>query len=204
MDYQQRIIEASAQLFRKYGFRNVTVDEIAREAGISKRSLYETFENKEVLIKCVVDQHIQDSEDDLNSVAKSAVNAIEENIQLLKKSLKLFEEIDQRSLLELQRYYPEAWEKVVNHRRGFLLQYLVKNLRRGKEENLYRQDLKEEVIARMRLAQSHFIFDPEFFPQQKVDLKEATYEIIVHYIYGICSEDGLKEADKQFAIEGLL
>lgn len=203
MDYKQRILKTASQLFTKYGFRNVTVDEISREAGISKRTFYETFTNKDELVMAQTRQFLEEAEEDYHQIVQSSNNAIEENIEFMKRSMALYEKLAPRALIEMQRYHPNAWELIIKHREEFFLQQVMKNIKRGKAEKLYREEINEETVARMRMAQSQYLFDPVFFPPESTDIKKAGYEMMTHYIYGLCSPEGFEKASRLLALEGL-
>jgi len=202
MDYKERILLAAHTLFLKYGFKTVTVDDICFELGISKKTLYEHFNNKNEIVQLMTQNYLQNSESDYEELVKQSQNAIEENFLVLRKVEEMFKQMNPRLVHEMQRYYPAAWEYFSDFKEKHFLKRIIANLNWGIKEGLYRDNLSIEVIARMRLEQGQMIFNSTVYDPSKYDLKQVNRTLLFHYLYGISTQTG-NDLIKQYENENL-
>jgi len=180
----------------RYGFRSVTMDEIAGQTGISKKTLYQFFEDKDALVEAVMRSELDYMQTQCTKQMKEAENAIEEIFLDMDAMEIVMDAMNPQIVFDLEKFYPKTFEKFKKHKNNFLLDVIKKNLERGIEEEVYRNDFDVDIIARFRLESAFLIFNPELFPHIKYSLNKVSTEIYYHYLHGIATPKGKKLIDK--------
>jgi len=180
----------------RYGFRSVTMDEIAGQTGISKKTLYQFFEDKDALVEAVMRSELDYMQTQCTKQMKEAENAIEEIFLDMDAMEVVMDAMNPQIVFDLEKFYPKTFEKFKKHKNNFLLDAIKKNLERGIEEEVYRNDFDVDIIARFRLESAFLIFNPELFPHIKYSLNKVSTEIYYHYLHGIATPKGKKLIDK--------
>jgi AcrR family transcriptional regulator len=193
---KERIQQKARELFMRYGFRSVTMDEIAGQTGISKKTLYQFFEDKDALVEIVMQSELEYMQKQCNRQVKEAENAIEEVFLDMDAMEEVMDAMNPQIIFDLEKFYPRTFEKFKKHKNNFLLEVIKKNLNRGMQEEIYRNDLDIDIIARFRLESAFIIFNPELFPHSKYSLLKVSTEICHHYLYGISTTKGKKFIEK--------
>jgi len=190
---QHHIIQTSTKLFGSYGVKAMTMDDIAVNCGISKKTLYRLFENKYELLEVVIANiHIRLSE--AFSAIRECGNAIEEVMLSLPLILKIFRSINYRMLLELEKYHYDIWRKVEAFRQEVIRDFILANLRRGQAEGLYRDDVDFEIIATMRLQQLIQLHSMSDMVNSNVPY--ALEQLTHHYLSGVATTRGRNQLKK--------
>jgi len=179
-------------MFMRYGIRSITMDDIARELGVSKKTLYHDFEDKNDLIRRVVDFGMIQSRKFLEEVHRSDLNAIEEIILV---NVRIHQDRSRYSPTfhyDLKRYYPETYQRWLDEKRQNMLGLIVGNLQKGKREGSYRKEIHETTIGKLYMARMEMLDSNEFIDGQQSLTTEFTQEIFTYHLHGICNEHGLK------------
>jgi len=193
---KERIQQKARELFMRYGFRSVTMDEIAGQTGISKKTLYQFFEDKDALVETVMHAEIEFMQTQCTKQMREAENAIEEIFLDMDALEPMMDAMNPQIVFDLEKFYPQTFQKFKKHKNTFLLEIIKKNLERGIQEELYRNDFDIDIIARFRLESSFAIFNPDLFPHSKYSLQRVSTEIYQHYLYGISTSKGKKLIEK--------
>ncbi|MBP6432305.1 MAG: TetR/AcrR family transcriptional regulator [Ferruginibacter sp.] len=197
MEIKDRIIQGSLKQFMQYGFRNVSMDDIARNLGMSKKTLYQYFEDKDELVKAALEYDIEIDQKDCLICSTTSSNAIAEVYNIINVVAEQLSDMNPMVLLEMQKFHPTAFSRFQQHKDGFILKMITENLKRGIAEELYREDINVEVLAKFRLESIMLIFNPEIFPLSKnYPLKELMLIIGEHFLYGIATSKGYKQIQK--------
>lgn len=192
MEVQERIKQKADELFRRFGIRSVTMDEIASQLGMSKKTIYQYFSDKDQLVGAVAEDEILFSQEScLRDVAASA-NAIQEIFRVMEFVGIMFKNMNPAMLYDLEKYHPAGYKKFLDHKNLFLFDMIKKNLERGIKEELYRPEMNVEIIARLRLENIMLGFNPQVFSPSKFNLVELQQEIIEHFLYGVATMKGYK------------
>jgi TetR/AcrR family transcriptional regulator, cholesterol catabolism regulator len=184
------IIQRSENLFFRYGIRSVTMDDIARELGISKKTLYQFFENKNQLLTDMMTEHNNENRDTIVEIQKNAADALDEIQRVTQHVLGELARLSPALMFDLQKYYTELWANVQTISMQHILAHVRHNLERGIEEGLYRPDLNVDVISKLYVSKVYCVIDESIFPQSEYDKKELFLEYIRYHLYGILSEKG--------------
>lgn len=190
LNQRQHIVEQAFATFKQRGFKNVTMDDISRQVGISKKTLYELFKHKDDLVEAVVQYVIQDNTCQLENTVAPSENAIEHTIQIMMYLERFVGGMNPVCFIDLQRYYPVAYQLLTQHRSQFVEQSILQNLRQGIEEGLYRPDIDVQIIARYRTESIFLVFQQHWFSNLDVDASRINYQIFIHYLYGLCTLKG--------------
>jgi AcrR family transcriptional regulator len=190
------IVEQAFKQFKQLGFKNVTMDEIARAAGISKKTLYEHFEDKDELVFVTVKKMIQAQHVISDKILKSSHNAIQKLVGILNMMESMVREMNPVCHTEMQKFYPKSYQHVENHKRDYIFKSLLNNLKQGIQEGLYREDIDVDIIAKYRLETTFMIFQNNIYPINQYDIITLNRQLFAHYLYGIATIKGHKLISK--------
>jgi AcrR family transcriptional regulator len=187
-----RIKQKADELFRRYGIRSVTMDEIATQLGISKKTIYQYYADKDQLVDAVAVEEIKFSQDSCIQDMAVSANAIEEIFRVMEFVEVMFRNMNPSMLFDLEKYHPSGYKKFLEHKNRFLFDMIKLNLERGIKEELYRPEINVEIMTRYRLESMMIAFNPELFPPSKFNLVSLQQEIIEHFLYGLATLKGYK------------
>ncbi|MEO7311975.1 MAG: TetR/AcrR family transcriptional regulator [Chitinophagaceae bacterium] len=196
MEPGERILSKAHELYFRYGIRSVTMDEIAGQCGISKKTIYQFFEDKDSLVSAVMDDVITRTECDCVTDRNKSDNAIHEVFLALDMAQEIFANMNPTIMFDLQKHHPKAFDKLEQHKSKFFMTMLKQNIQRGKTEGLYREELNDDIIARMRLVTAFLPFNSEVFSKGKYSLAFVEQELTEHFVYGIATTKGQKLIQK--------
>ena len=192
LDIKDRIIEKAHELFMRYGIRSVSMDDIALQLGMSKKTLYLHVADKDELVEGVLDMEVDQGQNKCINCSVSARDAVEEIILTMEQIVEQFRNMNPMVLYDLQKFHFRSFQKFLKYKNEFLYDVIRKNLERGIEEQLYRPEINVDVISRFRLETMMMAFNMDIFPPRKYNLAEVTREIIEHYLYGLSTLKGYK------------
>ena len=197
MDVKDRIVQGSLKQFMQYGFRNVSMDDIASNLGMSKKTLYQHFTEKEELVAAALEFDIENNQKDCVRSTNTSNNAIAEVYDIIRVVAEQLRDMNPMVLFEMQKFHPKAFKRFQQHKDEFILKMIHQNLLRGIAEGLYREDINIEVLAKFRLESMMLIFNPEIFPFSKsYPLMDLMMIIGEHFLFGISSNKGYKLIQK--------
>ncbi|MEZ4886367.1 MAG: TetR/AcrR family transcriptional regulator [Chitinophagales bacterium] len=188
----QKIIQTANKHFTKYGIRSVSMDDIARELGMSKKTIYEKVGNKEALIKKAMEFHIQLDCAMTEDLQKKEGNAIDEMLGIADFVIQELSDLNPSVIYDLKKYYRNIWEMMEIHRYTHIHTNILRNLQNGIEQGLYRENIRPELIAHFYTGIAHVFTEGDFLEQKKYTVAEAYIEAFKYHIYGIASEKGIE------------
>jgi AcrR family transcriptional regulator len=193
---KDKIVHKAADMFLQLGFKSVTMDDIAHELGISKKTIYNFFSNKTALVRetvLTVFSQISCGIDQICSLEKDPIEELYEIKKLVMQHLKDEQSSPQH---QLQRYYPEVHATLKSMHYDKLSSCTLRNLERGMAMGLYRKNLDIEFISRIYFNGVQGIKDENLFPAHQFP-KGPLYETYLEYhIRGIVTKEGLKSLKK--------
>jgi AcrR family transcriptional regulator len=192
MEMKERILLKARELFQQYGVKSITMDEIASQLGVSKKTIYQFFSDKDDLVLVVFSDFIDKIEAECSSLKNQFPNAILEVVNLMHYVLDLFSRINPVMLYDLKKFHPKAYQVFLNYKNEFLYNSIVANLKRGIEEGVYRKNLNVDILAKFRIESIELAFDQQLFPAGKYNLVEVQKVFIESYLFGISSLEGHK------------
>lgn len=192
MEMKDRIKQKADELFRTYGIKSVTMDEIANRLGVSKKTIYQSFADKDELVDEVVVELLTYNQARCNTDRALATNAVHEVFLAMEMVKEMFHNMNPVILYDMERNHPNTFQKFLQHKNKFLLQIIKENIERGKKEELYREDINTEVIARIRLETMMLPFNQEIFPKSKFNFVDLEEQLIEHFLFGVATMKGHK------------
>ncbi len=185
------ILQRSQAMFMRYGIKSVTMDELSRELGISKKTLYQYFETKEELIEQIIEKHIVKEQCLIEEARATSKNALEEMILMAKHVLDELRHLTPTTMYDLQKYYRASFDKLQARFQIQIFGAIKENLERGIKEGLYRKEVNAEIIARFYNVLSLTLIDEASFPSDKYPKEKMYLEFLDYHIHGIASPKGL-------------
>lgn len=196
IDTKERILQQAHNMVMQYGIRSVSMDDIANSLGISKKTIYQYYADKDELVEIVVSNIIERNKGICESDRQDADNAIHEVFMAMDMMAEMFRAMNPSLLFDMQKYHPTAYNRFQNHKNEFLFNTIRSNLQRGIKEGLYREDLKIDLVAQFRVDSMLIPFIPEFQSHTRFTLAEVQEELIELFLYGLVNLKGHKLISK--------
>lgn len=190
MSQEKEILVQTKELFFRLGVRSVTMDDIARELSISKKTLYLHFNNKEDIVEKVMKMHVAYEKEKIEEILHASENSIDFTISLIKNVLSNMRNLHPSAIFDIQKYYPKVWKQFQEFKNDFIYNCTLQNLEKGVAEGYYRKDINPDIIARIYINTIDFVVSPFSFPSTKYNFTQVYLEYITYHIRGVVSEKG--------------
>jgi AcrR family transcriptional regulator len=195
----ERIVGKAYELFMRFGIRSISMDEIANQLGISKKTIYQYYVDKDALVEDAIENALKINRNNCNRQQEESQNAVHEVFLILDAMKQILSKMNPAVLHDLEKYHPVAFNKHNEFKNRFLFNIIVNNLNRGQSEGLYRKEINTNLIARFRLASMFIIFNPEIFPGEEFNLPQLLAATTDNFLYGIANERG-RELIEQYKL----
>jgi AcrR family transcriptional regulator len=196
METRERILLGSRELFMQFGIRRVTMDDVAKHLGMSKKTIYAVFQDKDELVQSLLASELHHNEACFLDINKMAANAVEECYELMKMMTGMFQKINPWMFIDLQKYHPQSWQYYCKFKEEHLKGQIISNLERGIREGLYRPNINVQVLAILRHTQIEMGMNPLIFSPDKFEVAKVQIELFDHFIHGILTLKGHKLLNK--------
>ncbi len=192
-----RILSESMRLFKKNGIRSVSMDDVSKELGMSKKTIYQYFANKTELVENVLG-YIHEKEripcigsDTENMNAIDILLAVSKNVSVQLKDMNPI------NAYELQKYYPTIYREFIIKKRDHVFEQVKQNFAQGISEGIYRNDLDIDLVARLYIQKLVDVHDPEFLSSVNFGFEKVFQVMFDNHIRGIANAEGLAYYEKQ-------
>lgn len=202
MTVLEKILDASQRLFMNYGVKSISMDDIASDIGVSKKTIYKHFCTKDRLIHITLTHFLKKEKKTVARIHEQSLNALEEIILIGRHIIKMARNLKPTLVFDLKKYHTKNWQLIEEHHTEFIREITTENLHRGIREGLFRSDIKPEVIARLYVAKSLLIANDTNFTALKLGLDDLFKEHLLYHLYGVLSEEGLKLV-KKYELENI-
>ena len=194
------IISKAVDLYHQYGIKSVSMDDIAREMGMSKKTLYQFINDKNDLVECVVDYHINLISELFSVFYNEDNNAIEQHRIHTQNVMDRFPRYNPSMLYDLRKYYPILLNKLKEHKFKESYKANLNNLEKGIKEGYYIKDINSHVVAKILVAYQQFLFDgsTELLTESELADKKTYEEVYKYHFRGVCTPKGLDELKRLF------
>jgi len=192
MKVQEQILKGAEDLFFRYGIKAITMDDIAKHLGMSKRTLYENYPTKDELVEAILKAHLEKSKEDCLQFATKAKNAIEEIIMTMLQVRAVFNTMNPRLLNDLKKFHPQAWKGFQDFKHHVIMKAIIDNMKLGIKQGVYREDIDVNILARLRIEEIELAWNPEIYPPSSYDLSKVQVSLLDHFLYGIANAKGHK------------
>jgi len=189
-DLSDKIIHEAASLFLKYGIKSVTMDDISRSMGISKKTVYQYFSDKKEIVNKVAKTHLESEKrnfEEIHAKADTAIDKLFRHSVFMRKS---FDKMNPVVIYDLKKYYKDAWQLFLEYKRSVFSKKMIETLKEGMEQGYFRKDIDPEILINLRFEIMQLIADGSIFPPDKYDFREVQIQLFDHFIHGILTEKG--------------
>jgi AcrR family transcriptional regulator len=192
MEVKARILQKAHDLFHRYGIRSVSMDEIATQMGMSKKTLYQHFADKEQLVDEVFATLLTQKKEECTVWQQQGANALHEVFLSLDRFHEMLSNMHPSLLFDLEKYHPEVFRKFRHFQSDFVYKLIRKNLERGIEEGLYRPEIDVDVLARFRVATMTIACSQEAFPNMRLNIAYIEHQLVEVFLFGVATPKGQK------------
>ena len=198
----QRIVSAARRHFLSHGFRSVTMDDLAEELGMSKKTLYASFEGKTDLLRAVLLDKFRSIETDLEGIASAAsTNVLDSLHQLLACVQRHAEEIQPPFVRDIRREAPEMFQLVQSRRRDVIQRYFARIFDDGRRARIFRKDIPTRLMIEILLGATEAIMNPPKMAELGLTPKTGFLAIITVVLEGVLTEKG-RPSEKEIRRQG--
>ena len=192
MEISRKIAEKAHILFIKYGIRGVSMDDIATDLGISKKTIYQFYPNKDSLVNTLVDKAIDQHIFHCKTLVSKSDDAVIELYFLLIYAREFYNVLNATIIHDLERNHESAYDKLMNHKKLFLYSAIKASIQRGIKAGLYRDDFDVDLIIRFFLESLALILDTAAFPLTRQTAPKQADELFTCLIHGIVTATGMQ------------
>jgi len=200
---EKELFEKVTHLFMRYGIKSMTMDEVARQLGISKKTLYLYVDNKKDLVKKMMQLHIDCEQCNMQETFKNCDNAIDEIMVMSKEVNTQMKELHPAVMFDMKKYHPEAFQILLQHKDQFIRACILKNLENGVKEGWYRSNLNPAIVTTFYLSMVSSIMNSEIQFDKEFNFGEVHSEMMRYHIRGIASSKGREYLKTKFKQENV-
>jgi AcrR family transcriptional regulator len=187
---KERILAEAERLFWKYGVRSVTMEDIARQLGISKKTIYQHFSDKEQILYQVIQDKTGRDQVEMECRAIETDNPVEEMLSMLNTLRKKADQVSPNLLIDIKRYYPQAFALFRQYKEEQIMRSILENIQKGMDQGIYRADVNPDILARLRIEQIELAFNNNIFPTDQYTMHDVQAELMHHFVRGMLTEKG--------------
>lgn len=190
---KEKIINKASEMFLKLGFKSITMDDIAGEMCISKKTIYKYFCNKEILIEESTNAIHKEVHEIIETIIRKKYNAIEENFEIRKMFKEMFKASDTSPVYQLKKHYPEIYEKVIDREINECNTIFKQNIELGIKQGLYRADINTANYTKFYY---NLIFSIKASTSSEQEAQQLELEILEYHTRAMATQAGLIELEK--------
>lgn len=190
MEGLQLLLETSLKLFMRYGIKSVSMDDISREMGMSKKTLYQYVSDKKDLVQQAVKYHFDENEKACDILLSKSNNAIVQLVDLALHVTKTIGDINPATLYDLQKYYPEGWKMLLEHKQQYMTNCIKNNIVVGIETGMYRPEVDVKIIAPLYISMIDCILESEVFRKLEINYGHLLSHVIEYHLHALMSTAG--------------
>lgn len=199
----EEIIIKILRLFFRYGIKSVSMDDIARELGISKKTLYQIFKDKKDLVEQVLNFHQGCGLREVKARSKDAENAMDEYLKFILMIREWIEELNPSFEYDLEKYYPDLCKRNREAKIANMTDFFIENINRGKKEGVYRVDFDAEVLAKFHITTVMNIQNSGMFTMTEMMNFNIYRQYFIFLMRGIADKKGIEIIEKRVLEYGL-
>ncbi len=198
MEVKEQIILGAGELFGRYGIKSITMDDIARHLGMSKKTIYQFFEDKTQLVDAGLDGFLIMQKREMEGLREKAGSVLEELAMTGDYLREKVCNINPSLVYDMKKYYPLTYKRLIEFKRSFVENFIIEVLERGRQEGIFRANIDPKILARLRVEQTEMGFNPDVFGTAEFDNSEVQIALFEHFMYGILTLRGHEELNKKW------
>jgi AcrR family transcriptional regulator len=196
MEPKERILKKADELFKRYGIRSVSMDDIAAQVGMSKKTLYQYYADKEELVSAVFTTIMEENKVSCGSCVQGAENALHEVFLQFDEVQEMLSEMNPSVLYDMEKYHAPTFARFKAYQNEFLYGMIRSNFERGIAQGLYRDDFDIEIITRFRINTIMSAFNLDLYPASRTKLVYVEQQLLDLFLYGIATAKGIRLIQK--------
>ena len=195
MDVRKRVLTEATSLFFQNGIRNITMDDIAGKMGISKRTIYETFKDKnELLISCF-EEYSKERYKVNEEIIKNSQNVLAAICSFIQSGAVAVDLLNPSFFSDMRKHYNDIWVLASKQQNEKNYNLAFRLLRKGINEGIFRKDINIDIVVKIILAQMKLLVDNEVFSSDKYSRSEVFKNMVINFIRGIATNRGIELID---------
>lgn len=195
-DIKLRILATAGELFKQFGIRSITMDEIASKLAMSKKTLYQYFKDKSDIVTQSVGYMMDEEQKIIHQIIDASKDAIGVLVGISQYHKQMVRSLNPAIFTEMERHYPAAWQRFTKYKECCVVREIMESIKCGQEEGFFRKEIDPKTIARLRLEDVMIGFDQRVFPYQEFDVPTVQMQIFDLFIYGLCTLEGHKKVEE--------
>ncbi len=196
MTIEEKILRGAQELVFRYGIKSITMDDIAKHLGMSKKTIYQHYSDKDELILKLVEFLLGHNSDQMDCIVDHSKDPIHEIIETMKMMSSTFSKMNPILFHDMMKYYPESYQKFREFKENRILKMIENNLKQGQSLNLYRTDINIKILARLILEEIDLALNFEAYPLDKYNIADVQVQLLDHFLHGVCTLKGHKILNK--------
>jgi TetR/AcrR family transcriptional regulator, cholesterol catabolism regulator len=196
MDNRERIIEGAAELFRIYGIKSVTMDSIASHLGMSKRTIYEAFSDKDELLIGVLQSMAEKQKELVKKILDESGNAILAIFKLLEINRDHFQNMSPAFQADMKKFHHDVLMKKADKCEMPDYRNNIQVIEKGIKQKLFRKNINPDIVNRTLYTMGMSLMNNDLYPYDLFTRKEVISNVFINYLRGISTSDGLEQIDK--------
>lgn len=189
---KDKILDKAAEMFLNLGFKSVTMDDIALELGISKKTIYQHFKTKTALVESTVFYLFESISSGITFIREAANNPIEELFQIKRFVSEYLKDEKSSPQFQLKKYYPKTYNRLYHKQLEVIRECLQKNLNKGISCKMYRSEIDVGFTTRIYVNGMLGIKNTNLFPVEMFDPGVLGYKFLDYHIRAIATPKGLE------------
>lgn len=196
MTIEEKILKGAQELVFRYGIKSITMDDIAKHLGVSKKTIYLHYSDKDDLILKLVEFLLNQNANNMDCIVDKSKDPIHEIMETMKMMASTFSKMNPILFHDMMKYYPESYQRFREFKENKILKMIENNLKKGQETLLYRKDMNIKILARLRLEELDLAVNFDAFPHDKFNLVDVHVQLLDHFLHGVCTLKGHKILNK--------
>ena len=184
------ILAEAEKLFMKFGIKSVTMDDIAKQLSMSKKTIYTYYKDKNELVSKLIAKMLQEDECKMSECTKGAENAIDEVFLCMDFLKDMLTKINPAVFYDLQKYHNDAHQLMINFHHTYVYNTIKNGLEKGIDQQIFRSDINTEILSRLRVSQINWAFECDLVRNGKYSLYDVIIETTLHFLFGISTLSG--------------
>ena len=194
---KEQILKKAGEVFLKFGFKSVTMDDIARELAISKKTIYKFFKNKVDLVEETISHLHKRMHEGVLCICDKGHNAIEENFEVKKMFRDFFQNSDDSPMYQLQKYYPKTFDNIMKEEFKMFKECISNNLEKGIKQGLYRKEIDTALVTKFYFTLVMSVHDSSFYTYKNNSISKLEMSVLEYHTRAIATPKGIKILEQQ-------
>jgi len=196
MEIPERIRQKAHDLIMQYGIRSVSMDDIATALGMSKKTIYQYYADKDELVDAVIEDKLEENKTFCKAQRTSANDPVHEAYLAIEMLQEMLQNMNPAVLYDMEKFHPRSFQKFQQFKYNFLYEVLTDNIERGIAAGIYREDINVDIVVKARLENMLLAFNQQLFPKSKYRMVDVEIELTELFLFGLASPKGHKLISK--------